>query len=58
MSQTDLFHPYAATIADLPSNFDIEQPLPASLRINGDARHGIYYAPFDHVNARRPPGFE
>lgn len=51
MSTTDLFHRYAATIANLPSNFDIEQPLPASLRITGDARHGIYYAPFDHVNA-------
>ena len=50
MSTTDLFHRYAATIANLPSNFDIEQPLPASLRITGEARHGIYYAPFDHVN--------
>ena len=50
MSQIDMFHRYAATIANLPSNFDIEQPLPASLRITGDARHEVYYAPFDHVN--------
>ena len=50
MNTTDLFHHYAATIANLPSSFDIEQPLPASLRISGDARHAIYYAPFDHVN--------
>lgn len=50
MTPTNLFHRYAATIANLPSNFDTEQPLPASLRITGDARHEIYYAPFDHVN--------
>lgn len=47
---TDLFQRYATTIANLPSNFDSEQPLPASLRITGDGRHEIYYAPFDHVN--------
>ncbi|MBN8225469.1 MAG: hypothetical protein J0L89_11725 [Xanthomonadales bacterium] len=50
MSTNDLFHRYVATIASLPSNFDIEQPLPGSLRITGDARHEVYYAPFDHVN--------
>lgn len=50
MSTTDLFHRYAASIANLPSNFDTEKPLPGSLRITGDARHEVYYAPFDHVN--------
>ena len=40
---------YAETIANLPEDFASNAFLPISLRMAGDHRHEIYYAPFDHI---------
>lgn len=43
------FERFADLIADLPDSFSASDPLPTSLRMTGDLRHEVYYAPFDHV---------
>lgn len=43
------FDRFAKTIGDLSADFAGTTPLPASLRMAGDHKHEIYYAPFDHV---------
>ena len=45
------FEHFAELIADLPEDFATTSPLPTSLRMTGDPRHQIYYAPFDHVTS-------
>ena len=45
------FDRFAGIISSLPASFDSELPLPAGLRMEGDGRHEIYYAPFDYVMA-------
>ncbi len=49
MKTDSQFEHYAATIANLPADFAAQLPLPATLRMTGDKRHEVYYAPFDHV---------
>ena len=46
----ELFSRFAETIAALPDGFASDHPLPKTLLIEGNARHSIYYAPFDFVN--------
>ncbi len=43
------FHRFADILANLSDDLAASQPLPASLRMAGDHKHEIYYAPFDHV---------
>ena len=49
MNTHSQFDRYADTIASLPTDFATQKPLPAALRMTGDRRHEVYYAPFDHV---------
>lgn len=49
MNTYSQFDHHADTIANLPADFATEVPLPAALRMTGDHRHEVYYAPFDHV---------
>lgn len=49
MSTHNQFERYAEAISRLPTDFASDIPLPACLRMTGDRRHEIYYAPFDHV---------
>ena len=44
------FHLFAPVLSSLPTDFAGDIPLPASLRIAGDGRFDVFYAPFDHVN--------
>ena len=44
------FDRYAPILRDLPENFDEAGPLPAALRMRGDRRYEVFYAPFDEVN--------
>lgn len=43
------FDRFAESISGLPADFSASHPLPAALRMQGDFRYEIYYAPFDHV---------
>lgn len=43
------FDRFAETIAGLSADFASVGPLPPTLRMAGDHKHEIYYAPFDHV---------
>lgn len=43
------FDRFVEIIATLPDNFSSSNPLPASLKMKGDLRHEVYYAPFEHV---------
>ncbi|WNL48357.1 hypothetical protein RKE25_22760 (plasmid) [Dyella sp. BiH032] len=49
MSFASQFSRYAATIAGLPPDFDTDATLPSALRMIGDDRDAVFYAPFDHV---------
>ncbi|ATD66178.1 hypothetical protein CNR27_00840 [Luteimonas chenhongjianii] len=49
MTTLSQFDRYAEAIASLPTAFATQMPLPNALRMTGDHRHEIYYAPFDHV---------
>lgn len=49
MHTENQFERFADVIAGLPDNFSTSTPLPASLRMKGDDRYEVYYAPFDHV---------
>ncbi len=49
MTLKSQFHRYAETLASLPSNFADVMGLPHQLRMTGDHRHEVFYAPFDHV---------
>ena len=44
------FHHFAPVLSSLSTNFASDVPLPASLRMAGDGRFDVFYAPFDHVN--------
>lgn len=50
MSSPDLFSRFAPALSMLPTQFAQDQPLPASLRLSGDSRFEVFYAPFDYVN--------
>jgi hypothetical protein len=43
------FSRFASAIAALPADFASHAGLPNSLRMTGDHRDAVYYAPFDHV---------
>lgn len=49
-----LFHRYEEVLRDAALDFSAYQPLPDVLRMAADARHEVYYAPFDHLNAGAP----
>lgn len=51
MNTNSQFDRYAATIADLPADFASQAPMPPPLRMTGNHRHEVYYAPFDHVTS-------
>jgi hypothetical protein len=51
MNTGSQFERYADQIADLSADFAQQSPLPATLRMTGDHRHEVYYAPFDHVTS-------
>lgn len=44
------FHHFAPILSSLSTDFAGDVPLPASLRMAGDGRFDVFYAPFDHVN--------
>jgi hypothetical protein len=45
-----LFHRYEGILRDPALDFAAHLPLPDALRMANDARHAVYYAPFDHLN--------
>jgi hypothetical protein len=45
-----LFRHYAGILRDATLDYTAERPLPSVLRMAGDARHQVFYAPFDHLN--------
>lgn len=49
MNTMSQFDRYATTIAQFPVDFSSQTPLPQGLRMTGDHRHEVYYAPFDHL---------
>ena len=51
MNSLGLFSRFAPTLSQLPTRFAQDQPLPASLRLSGDSRFEVFYAPFDYVNS-------
>ncbi|MGA7437815.1 MAG: hypothetical protein WBW32_06760 [Luteibacter sp.] len=46
-----LFRHYAGILRDPGIDFAAHVPLPSELHMAGDARHDVFYAPFDHLNA-------
>lgn len=51
MNSLGLFSRFAPTLSQLPTRFAQDQPLPAPLRLSGDSRFEVFYAPFDYVNS-------
>lgn len=46
-----LFRHYAGVLRDATLDYTVERPLPSVLRMAGDARHQVFYAPFDYLNS-------